>query len=399
MGDVVIVSYMTPASSLIGNTSNGNLQILPFLELFRRHNITVISVEHYPKALNIQAEQHCTARTYDFLLPIEYLHPVLPLQDMIDNDTWRDPEVAHFDASLRFCLRALSSPKLATGGGFRFRRGQQQTELRDVHRWHNYYHHDNINIDSPTLTSTQAAAQRSVDKFVVIGNTNSKYKWTYSRDGIHKRDFSTFRVSGDGFLTGQVRAMIGVLVCVMQGWLPKEFIAFSQRPDVVIETPMAPSGLLFLSEVRYDWHSNKHRIFNHKDYPSFDRNVYKHADSNGSTESDDAIEQDVESVESFHYYRSTMKKMSRSIVDVIVESEATKEAFITQWMHEMRTVVCPRIVAKMEAIQRSWNITDLVLREGINYEDFSAEKDPFIAVENSPLEYRKVLKLLIEADR
>eukprot|EP00601_Ochromonadales_sp_CCMP2298_P006855 CAMPEP_0173212070 /NCGR_PEP_ID=MMETSP1141-20130122/24588_1 /TAXON_ID=483371 /ORGANISM="non described non described, Strain CCMP2298" /LENGTH=114 /DNA_ID=CAMNT_0014139033 /DNA_START=122 /DNA_END=463 /DNA_ORIENTATION=- len=65
------------------------------------------------------------------------------------------------------------------------------------------------------------------------------------------------RIIGDGFLTGQVRAMVGLAVCVMQGWLPEDFIPYSQEAGVLTEMPRAPPLPVMLIESRYDWHYNK----------------------------------------------------------------------------------------------------------------------------------------------
>ena len=278
-----------------------------------------------------------------------------------------------FNSKLRDCLRALCSQKLSSGGGFRFRRSKQQAEIRDIQRWHNYYHPDDLlhSVDGPkptaaTLTSTQLVAQRAVEKFTLVGGSNSKYKWTYrppsrshdsNEDGILGRDFMTFRISGDGFLTGQIQSMVGVLICVMQGWLPQEFIAFSQRPDVIIETPMAPNGLLFLSETRYDWHSNMHNIFDHKKFPAFDRSIYKMIDGHNRSATQQLVEEESSLVPSegedgyfssnFYYNGSLVSHASEAILHRIVSSESTRPENIERWMAELRDVVCPRIRQKM----------------------------------------------------
>lgn len=331
---------------------------------------------------------------FDYVLPAEYLSAALPTELIEkEGDVWvrNSSDVRVFDSKLRNCLRALSSPKLSAGGGFRYRRSKQQAEIRDSQRWHNYYHND-AHLTHPgsskppvaaTLTSTQLVAQRAVEKFTVVGGVNSKYKWTYHHEptrshdsdeagvtsstsssaGIPGRDFMTFRISGDGFLTGQIQSMVGVLICVMQGWLPFDFIAFSQRPDVIIETPLAPKGLLFLSETRYDWHSNRHNIFDHKNFPAFDRTIYKRIDGQVDDTSD-TQQQEIEKEDvsllpyqgddgynnnsNFYFNRSLVGHASKAILHRIVHSESTQEVSIERWMTDMREVVCPRIRQKMD---------------------------------------------------
>ena len=335
-------------------------------------------------------EQHCTARVFDYILPAEYLSAAFPTELIErEGDVWvsNRSDVRAFDSKLRDCLRALSSPKLSAGGGFRYRRSKQQAEIRDSQRWHNYYHNDahvtHTEGSKPptavTLTSTQLVAQRAVERFTVVGGVNSKYKWTYrsptrSHDSQEPssssssaenqgRDFMTFRISGDGFLTGQIQSMVGVLICVMQGWLPQEFIAFSQRPEVIIETPMAPKGLLFLSETRYDWHSNRHNIFDHKNFPAFDRTIYKRIDGNdnssSATQQQEVVDEEDASLlpckgdggyntSNFYYNRSLVSHESKAILHRIVHSESAQEESIERWMTDMREVVCPRIRQKMD---------------------------------------------------
>lgn len=404
VGDVLIYSSLTTDSEKVTDLSAAISQgDHPLFTVLRDWNITVLAAEIIPKGSGLHAEQHCTGRVYDYILPVGYL------RGTGNEQQWTLDE---FDRRFRDCLKAFSLPKLAEKGGFRFRKSEEQAALREGRRWHNYYHANEGTLANTkgfsSLASTHNAAMRSVDRFFAVGGLYNKFGWKTHRvstiDGKgpceeEEEEFETFRVVGDGFLTGQVRGMVGVVICVMRGWLPMDFIAFSQRADVVIETPLAPPGLLFLSEARYDWHLNQFKILNHKSFSGFNSSVYKYVDEHG-IDVDPTPSAAAECDGSFYYNRAAVDRTSLEVIRAIVASTAASQATMQEWMHDMKEVVCPRIVSQMESIRLSWDLSRLLTAEGEG-RVVSGQRieDPFSALHQCPPVYKKVLRLLIEADR
>ena len=58
---------------------------------------------------------------------------------------------------------------------------------------------------------------------------------------------------GDGFVTQQVRRIIGTAMAMVHGWLPNDFFDIATKPDVFLETPIAPEGYMFLAGARFDF--------------------------------------------------------------------------------------------------------------------------------------------------
>ena len=68
-------------------------------------------------------------------------------------------------------------------------------------------------------------------------------------------------VSGDNFLHGQVRKMIGLTMAVMRGLLPEEFICDALSADFVLQIPEVPAYALLLSECKYAYFEAKFDTF------------------------------------------------------------------------------------------------------------------------------------------
>eukprot|EP00929_Paragymnodinium_shiwhaense_P098014 TRINITY_DN59580_c0_g1_i3.p1 TRINITY_DN59580_c0_g1~~TRINITY_DN59580_c0_g1_i3.p1 ORF type:complete len:485 (-),score=76.88 TRINITY_DN59580_c0_g1_i3:154-1608(-) len=71
-------------------------------------------------------------------------------------------------------------------------------------------------------------------------------------------EFAVLRVAGDRFLPQQVRRLVATALCVQRGWLPSDFFLTATRPDVVVSTPVAPEGLLYLEECKFTFWEYRH---------------------------------------------------------------------------------------------------------------------------------------------
>ena len=78
----------------------------------------------------------------------------------------------------------------------------------------------------------------------------------------NNENWVVFSVSGDGFLRGQVRKLIGLALSIVRGWLPEWYldVAVSAAPwqDAICDVPLVPKEGLYLAETRYAIWETKH---------------------------------------------------------------------------------------------------------------------------------------------
>ena len=78
----------------------------------------------------------------------------------------------------------------------------------------------------------------------------------------NNENWVVFSVSGDGFLRGQVRKLIGLALSIVRGWLPEWYldVAVSASPwqDTICDVPLVPKEGLYLAENRYAIWETKH---------------------------------------------------------------------------------------------------------------------------------------------
>lgn len=71
---------------------------------------------------------------------------------------------------------------------------------------------------------------------------------------LHDRLWVVFSISSDLFLKGQVARMVGVVLGVMRGWLPEDYIEESLRRDTIVEVPAVPGFTVYLAESKYSFY-------------------------------------------------------------------------------------------------------------------------------------------------
>ena len=72
--------------------------------------------------------------------------------------------------------------------------------------------------------------------------------------------FMVISFSGDAFLRGQIRKLLGTVISIMRGWLPLEYLVSLFSEDDVYDSPAVPGWPLYLSESKYDLWEAKHMI-------------------------------------------------------------------------------------------------------------------------------------------
>ena len=250
----------------------------------------------------LNAEQHCSARTYELCLPLRYLVDDDSVVDSGDGD--RPDATAR---AFKEVLRALCSPKSATQGSYRHRATNVQKAWRESQRWHNF-------ASSPAVP-TDAAVTHAVDRFWVSG------EWSLclgSRGGSRGEPFVRLRVSGVGILDGQVRRLVGAAVCIFRGYLPRRFASLATDPTVIIDVPAVPKGLDCLREARYDWQAAKQPILRRRRRPP--------------------------------PVASRLSHHEGALLREIASSPAASDETRIAWLRGMREDTCPRILRAMAAL-------------------------------------------------
>ena len=71
------------------------------------------------------------------------------------------------------------------------------------------------------------------------------------RNPMNDEVVAVLEFRGDAFLPQQIRRIVGTAVGITNGWLPENTMDIATRQDVAIETALAPSGRLYLNDLRF----------------------------------------------------------------------------------------------------------------------------------------------------
>lgn len=322
----------------------------------------------------LHAEQHCTHRHYDFVLLTQ---AILPPHKAAFNQLC-DQDRKDCLKRLKDVLKLFTTPKVAGKGGFKFRNSAAQADIRNYHRWHNFCNRSS----SPNgLVSPQdSATARTVDRFYIeiISPSNDSVRADSVRtDPVTGREFLLLRVHGDGFLQEQLRRMVGTAVAVYRSWLPESFVAHALSPRNIIETPAAPSGLSYLRECRFAWHTTKRSIFNDRRITTLPIPLSQCDPDSGAVDQVCGEEKSEEAMSTSgtgqgwhandvlrkdgiaqgpeigsggavaHWESDEQVAFRLELVSAICASASASPSGVSAWLHEMEMEVCPRIRAQL----------------------------------------------------
>lgn len=234
----------------------------------------------------LHAESDCTQRVYHYLLPLWWL----PNGDEVErwwlNTTFGD--VDHFNnatvASYRRVMKTSPPPvvlqkfkevlekaKSKTIPNRRDRRkalqtvsGGSKTVVQKLSRNNNSVSQNDRsgafvnkekrpwhNFADPSLRGHASPNQEPVwlivDAVEIAGFTTTK-------DG---EVMAMLEFRGDNFVQGQIRSIVGSAVAMVHGWLPLNLFDIATKTDSFLETPMAPSGNLYLADIRFHFQERK----------------------------------------------------------------------------------------------------------------------------------------------
>ena len=342
--DVAVVSFMAPRG-LVRPTDGlqptedrtrsflNHILILVNEQLRNSSEHSVISLRGcklLPCDSKFHAERSCTQRVFHYLLPLIWL------PDGPEMEKWwleqgglgdigphrnRAAKRPPSDAlrAMKEALRSSESPileqytkeeserlsvKIAAG-----RFGKLSSKRRMP--WHNFADPGLCGYASPNNEPVWRVVDRAriVDMVRHIGADNTE------------RAFAVLEFRGDEFLPQQVRRIVGTALAVAHGWLPKDIFSLTLDSDAFLETPLAPSGRLYLAGSR----------FHFDELRNGGSNIFS-SDVGGVCVVDGASE-------------SLLQLMQTDMLDCL-HSDRVRD-IETRWLADLETGVAPRILREL----------------------------------------------------
>ena len=402
--DVLVINFRA-ASTVDTDTMRVRMQTYLDIHLDRGGcslDTRVLGIENVPTSSNFHAEKDCTQRVYQYLLPLHWLrdgevakewllgrpHKAIPTSEYVDSSGLHqyssNVETPSVLLELKKTLR-LASSRTA------WNRKERRKAVFSAHTGDGQSHNSNDKNKPPADIVTSSGRfgalwrkeRRCLHNFADptlrgLASPNTETVWRSidransidvlaTKTGEGSRDVTlVIELRGDSFLTEEVRRIIGSAVAVCNGWLPKTFFETATRPDVIIETPLAPKGRMYLSGVRYHFQE----------------------------ESDGMMTFNAHGDVSMTWLNELQAKLlhSRQRKEVVAEEEL--------WISQLRDVQTPRIRAQIKQLEG-----EDAQRENRDREKLSIVSDPkqggaisekltSVSEETVPKMYQKKLSLL-----
>lgn len=198
------------------------------------HEVFILSPAAAP---HFNAESDCTQRRYEYIFPLRYILPAnaaLPPEPIIRK---RKSEM-HGNLPKTSKLGAMDQrfPADTDEGQIRicfFRKMKRIFKvLAGKKRFHNFVTGGAAPADSCVM--------RKLDRIY--------HKEILTMDG---EDWVVFSISGDAFLKGQVRKLIGLTLAIALDVFPLEYLDSVFEGDQIYEIPSVPGWAMYLAECRY----------------------------------------------------------------------------------------------------------------------------------------------------
>jgi tRNA U38,U39,U40 pseudouridine synthase TruA len=280
-------------------------------------------------ASTLLVERQCTQRVFHYLLPLSWLQE----PDCKDIESWWQSGKEYDKKS-----RTMYNPKSPPDSLKRFKDALRSAECtkfenmdasdsptvenqhirlaagrfgelrkRERRPWHNYADPSLRGDASPN----NEPVWRVVDRARIVNIIESD---TGDLNAV-------VEIKGDDFVKQQVRRIVGTAVAIAHGWLPETFLEMATRADTFIETPLAPSGRLYVADTRFHFDEIKNGR------PLFD------SDETGT------VFQTATDIDSAAVWIQT-----KLLEKTAIKAEAASEA---KWLDTLQKTVGPRIQAQL----------------------------------------------------
>jgi len=398
LGDVITARFLAPVT---GNA------LMSKIAAAARHMhtapngavpcIRILDIRLIPHDSPLSAEACCTHRTYHYMLPLSAIDPNwrLPESTMetgtpayarlilsrgnehvrTQGPTLRLPDLP--SERLRRILRGLketiksavqcldealdegaqspSGPGAAQMEQCRVQRfaGMRLygSEDRRQRRWHNFGPQELGGSLSPNKDTVRGALDRISHAETML---------------VHGEAFLVLAIMGDHFLMQQCRRLVGAILCIHHGWLPRDFLRTATRQDVVLNTPLAPGHLLYLGRCRFaTWSRRYGGLFD----PSWPERVRRGGSAGppalpvfqdhggepvvATQELRQALHEHIAAVELGGGSSGTAGVGTRGVSSHVVENAPRCGGDmqpLAAWLEHARVDVAPRIRAQLEAV-------------------------------------------------
>ena len=366
-GDVMVVCYKSP----IKLGSSFATAIKQYVEKNCRQdlNISILSAVNIPDQTVLHAERSCTQLIYHYALPLQWLPQYEEVEEWWKRKLLAPRHIKNFAAPttitrLKKALKTAEGRKLS-GAQKESTDSPKMSKGRyglladnEMKAWHNFADPSLMGLASPNHEPVWRALDRArISDFItrrdIYGDSNEVV-------GNPDEVFAIIEFRGDAFLPQQIRRIIGTVVGILHDQLPENFIDIATRPDVLIETPIAPKGLMYIASSRFHFFElvNRGDVFT----PLHDNKSMHDCLLHGSSGAKD-IRQD----------------WITQMLQLMIGCSITRAD--SPWLMELQENVCPRIRRRLEYLES---------QSTFRSETTGVSKDD----NNVPVAYTKTLQLL-----
>ena len=218
--------------------------------------VEVLNIQSLIVSSKFHAEKSCSQLAYQYVMPIKWLDESQETLDWIrqtlvddDGHQLKRRKTPQCLQKLKKVLKLMESrditddSSLLVSSAGRFGKLAQK-EKQPLH-----------NFCDPSLgvfaSPSNEHVWRSIDKARLSGFLIHSEDENEDNDKDKDEAFVVIEFRGDGFVVEQVRRMVASAVAISNEWLPTDYLNIAMRPDITLETPIAPAGLLYLSSARY----------------------------------------------------------------------------------------------------------------------------------------------------
>ena len=237
-------------------------------------HIRIIEVYNPPSiCCEFHAESVCSQRRFEYVLPLDMLFPTpiavdpnepfIPLfkkqtQNLGDMDNYfpRDTREGVYRIEnfrrLKLILKMFNGRhamhNFVTGGAC----PEDGHIKQKVDR---FFHKELLAVSGSecSVAGSQASSDCS-PSFAVHSDVTAAIEGPSDNDKTSStiREWAVFSLSGNNFLKGQARKMIGLAIGVFRGWLSMDFLHAALHTDRILNIPAAPACGLYLAECKFD---------------------------------------------------------------------------------------------------------------------------------------------------
>lgn len=239
--------------------------------------VLLLACKWMPLTTRFHAERSCTQRIYHYLLPLCWLPDGKELERW-----WIDDQIDEKDTvaigehsnkaksrppsdSLKLMKRALRSAEsinlppevlsdLTNTSSAQISDGAARIKVaagrfgalakKERRAWHNFA--------DPNLRGDASPSNEPVWRALDFARIVQLITIPQEQGKIGEQQvIAVLEFRGDDFIQEQVRRVVGTALAVAHGWLPTNVFQVANRPDVFMETPLAPPGRLYLDNARF----------------------------------------------------------------------------------------------------------------------------------------------------